>query len=102
MRPLFKSFRSAEAVKAKLQSEEEMKAFDRSHNPEKYVRVLQCVAVQSVAVCCSVLQCVAMQGVAGCCSVLQCVALCGTVLQRESVACTSYVTRIYESCHANQ
>ena len=95
MRPLFKSFRSAEAVKAKLQSEEEMKAFDRSHNPEKYVRVLQCVAVQSVAVCCSVLQCVAV-----CCKehlkafycphnfdkyvcrVLQCVAVCCSTLQR--------------------
>ena len=96
MRPLFKSFRSAEAVKAKemLQSEEQLKVFYRSHNPEKYVRVLQCVAVQSVAECCSVFQCVPV-----CCKehlkafycshnsdkyvrVLQCVAVCCSTLQR--------------------
>jgi len=34
----------------------------------------ECVAVQCVAVCCSVLQCVTV-----CCSVLQCVAACCSV-----------------------
>jgi len=61
--------------------------------------VLQCRVSQCVAVCCSVLQCRVLQGVAVCCSVLHCVALCCSV---RHVACTSYVTRIYESCHANQ
>jgi len=93
VRPLFKSFRSAEAIKAKdvavccsvlqcfrsaeatkakeemLQCEEQLKAFYRLHNPEKYVRVLQFVAVQSDAVSRSVLQCVAVR-----CSVLRCIA----------------------------
>jgi len=72
VRPLFKSFRSAEATKAKeemLQCEEQLKAFYRLHNPEKYVRVLQFVAVQSDAVSRSVLQCVAVR-----CSVLRCIA----------------------------
>ena len=46
-----------------------------------YCSMLQCVAVwcsvlQYIAVCCSVLQCVAV-----CCSVLQCVAVCCSILQ---------------------
>ena len=59
---------------------------------------LQCVAVccsvlQCAAVCCSVLQCAAvrcsvLQCVAVCCSVLQCIAVCCSVLQCVAVCCS--------------
>jgi len=57
-----------------------------------WCKVLQCSAVQSVAVCCSVIQCdtvqcSVVQRVAVCCSVLQCVVVCCGVMR----ACCSAI-----------
>jgi len=47
------------------------------------LRVVRCGVFTKV--CSSVLQCVALQCVAVCCSVLQCVAVCCSVLQSDAV-----------------
>jgi len=49
--------------------------------------IVNYVALQCVAVCCSVLH--VLQCVAVCCSVLKCVAVCCSVLQCVAVCCSA-------------